>query len=144
MHREIIKFKRACSRIPMGSSARIINGTGIQNVSKLTLNRVLHQIAYNVKPSKQPVLEARIAYLKPVLLRRSLVKCVDCAGAPSCINLGLCLNVSGCFFYHDGKFFCRKSLSVFQLILIPSGTVNGPTRVSLTMPAQNITPSPPC
>ena len=55
----MIKFKRACSRIPMGSSAQIINGTGIQNVSKLTLNRVLHQIAYNVKPSKQPVLSKK-------------------------------------------------------------------------------------
>ena len=76
----MIKFKRACSRNPMGSSAQIINGTGIQNVSKLTLNRVLHQIAYNVKPSKQPVLEARMAYLKPVLSRRSLVKCIDSIG----------------------------------------------------------------
>ena len=55
----MIKFKRACSRNPMGSSAQIINGTGIQNVSKLTLNRVLHQIADTVKPSKQTVLSKK-------------------------------------------------------------------------------------
>ena len=85
-----------------------------------------------------------MAYLKPVLSRRSMVKCVDYAGAPSCMNLALCLNASCCFFCHGRKFFCRKSMSVFQLILTPSGTLNEPTRVSWTMPAQNITPPPPC
>ena len=69
----MIKFKRACSRNPMGSSAQIINGTGIQNVSKLTLNRVLHQIADTVKPSKQTVLskkdrDKRLFWLKEYMM----------------------------------------------------------------------------
>ena len=69
----MIKFIRVCSRIPMGSSAQIINGTGIQNVSKLTLNRVLHQIADTVKPSKQTVLskkdrDKRLFWLKEYMM----------------------------------------------------------------------------
>ncbi len=65
-------------------------------------------------------------------------------GALSCMKMILLRKAQFFFLYHGRKWSVRNSIYFAEVIFTPSGTLKGPTSSLPMIPAQNMTPPPPC
>ena len=82
--------------------------------------------------------------LNPIFAKYSTVERAACDGALSCMKIIFFLNAGRLLQYQGIKLSWRKFQYVSAFIFTPSVTLSGPTSTLPIIPAQNMTPPPPC